>query len=76
MVFIDLFLGFDTVCPGTKLRNCFGHDGSTGAMMWADRDRNLTIVVLSNRGHPNAANGEFEEFKPIIADAIMSVLGY
>lgn len=68
--------GFDTVCPGTKMRNCFGHDGSTGAMMWADRDRNITIVVLSNRGHPNAANSKFDKLKPFIADKIMTILGY
>lgn len=58
------------------MRNCFGHDGSTGAMMWADRDRNITIVVLSNRGHPNAANSRFDAMKGEIADTIMTVLGY
>lgn len=69
-------VGFDTTCPGTKIKNCFGHDGSTGAMMWGDRDRNITIVVLSNRGHPNVANSQFDQWKGTIADTIMGVLGY
>jgi CubicO group peptidase (beta-lactamase class C family) len=58
------------------MRNCFGHDGSTGAMMWADRQHNVTIVVLSNSGHPLGITKKFEQLKPIIVDAIMTVLGY
>jgi CubicO group peptidase (beta-lactamase class C family) len=51
--------GFDTVCPSSKMNNCFGHDGSTGAMAWADKDKKITFVVISNRGHPNVDNTLF-----------------
>ena len=29
--------GFSTSCPSQKMRKCFGHDGSTGIMAWADK---------------------------------------
>lgn len=58
------------------MKNCFGHDGSTGAMMWADRDHNITIVVLTNRGHPLVNNGKFDRMKGTIADTVMEILGY
>jgi len=60
-------IGFDTVCPSHKMGLCFGHDGSTGAMMWASRTFNVTIVVLSNRGHPNANNQRFWDWRPKFA---------
>ncbi len=68
--------GFDTQCPGTKMSNCFGHDGSTGIMAWADKDKKITFTVLTNRGHPNVGNGLFDSYKGKIADAIMEGLGY
>lgn len=68
--------GFDTQCPGTKMANCFGHDGSTGLMAWADKDKKIAFAVLSNRGHPDVKNGRFDSYKGRIADAIMEGLGY
>jgi CubicO group peptidase (beta-lactamase class C family) len=68
--------GFDTSCPGSKMTNCFGHDGSTGTMAWADKDRKITFVVATNRGHPDASNGFFDKYKGRIADAVMEALGY
>jgi CubicO group peptidase (beta-lactamase class C family) len=58
------------------MQNCFGHDGSTGAMMWGDRQHNITIVVLSNRGHPNVNNNQFWEWRTKFADVVMTALGY
>ena len=68
--------GFDTYCPGTKMTNCLGHDGSTGAMAWADKDKKIVFVVLTNRGHPDVKSGLFDSFKSRIADAILEGLGY
>ena len=34
--------------------NSYGHSGFTGTFVWADPDRQLVIVFLSNRVHPNA----------------------
>ena len=29
--------GFGTACPSQRMKKCFGHDGSTGIMAWADK---------------------------------------
>ncbi len=58
------------------MSNCFRHDGSTGIMAVADKDKNIVITLLSNRGHPDAANNRIEAYKSKIADTIMTILGY
>jgi len=68
--------GFSTGCPGTKMKLCFGHDGSTGIMTWGEREKKIAFVVMNNRGHPDVKNGKIDAFKPKIADAIMEALGY
>lgn len=62
--------GFGTSCPSPRMSKCFGHDGSTGVMAWADKERKLVFVVMNNRGHPDASNNKINAFKPKIADAI------
>lgn len=42
-------------CPDAG-PNSFGHSGFTGTYFWADPDRQLIYVFLSNRVHPNAGN--------------------
>jgi CubicO group peptidase (beta-lactamase class C family) len=68
--------GFGTGCPTARMHKCFGHDGSTGVMAWADKEKKVVFVVLNNRGHPDAGNGKIDAWKPKIADAIMEALGY
>ena len=68
--------GFDTVCPGSKMTNCFRHDGSTGIVAAADKTRNIVITVMCNRGHPDVKNTKVEQYKGRIADTIMTILGY
>lgn len=53
------------------MTNCFGHDGSTGIMAWADKDKKIAFVVLTNRGHPNVGNSKFDTNKARIADTIL-----
>jgi CubicO group peptidase (beta-lactamase class C family) len=46
------------------MKNCYGHDGSTGTSAWVDLDRKIAYVILSNRGHPDVKNNRyFDEFK-------------
>lgn len=55
-------IGFDKPqLPGTPGPTCncasinsFGHTGFTGTMAWADPEKNLIYVFLSNRTYPNA----------------------
>ena len=53
-------LGWDTnpgyyPCPcGQRFgKNVFGHTGYTGTTLWADKDKNIAIVSLTNRVYPN-----------------------
>ena len=67
-------LGWDTPSlksstAGTELsRNAVGHVGFTGTSLWIDLDRNLHVIVLSNRVHPSRDNDLIREFRPLIHD--------
>jgi len=70
-------LGFSTNCPGTKMTKCFGHDGFTGVMAWADKEKKIVFTVMTNRNHPDASDRtRSDNLKPKIADAIMEAMGY
>lgn len=48
----------------------FGHLGFTGTSVWVDPDRDLTVVLLTNRVHPDRANAALAAFRPAIHDLI------
>ena len=48
----------------------FGHLGFTGTSVWVDPDRDLTVVLLTNRVHPDRANEALAAFRPAIHDLI------
>ncbi len=59
------------------MSKCFGHDGSTGITAFADTDKGVAFVVLSNRGHPDVNNNVYnDQYRGKIADKIMELLGY
>lgn len=39
--------------------------------MWADRDKNLVVVFLTNRVHPSALNTLISEARAMIVDEIV-----
>jgi len=44
--------------------------------MWADRDKNLIIVLLTNRVHPTAADSsQTVVARSDVSDAVVKVLG-
>ncbi|MBK8847533.1 MAG: serine hydrolase [Bacteroidetes bacterium] len=56
---------FDKPDKGTNSPTCdaassktFGHTGFTGTCAWADPEKQLVFIFLSNRVHPNAANNK------------------
>ena len=79
-------LGFDKPqIPGTTGPTCgctsassFGHTGFTGTMTWADPDKELIYVFLSNRTYPDATENKLskanirEQIQQIIYDAIQN----
>jgi CubicO group peptidase (beta-lactamase class C family) len=74
-------LGFDTPSPvgsssGKYLSaTSVGHLGFTGTSFWIDPERELAIVVLSNRVHPSRENTRIKEFRPFIHDRVVELLG-
>lgn len=42
-------------------KNTFGHLGFTGTCVWADPDKNLIYIFLSNRTYPTMENAKFGE---------------
>lgn len=49
---------------------CFGHEGSTGTLMLADPEKNITITFLSNRVHPRFDNNQFYTWRGQLLDAV------
>jgi beta-N-acetylhexosaminidase len=53
----------------------FGHTGFTGTSIWIDPDRQLFVVLLTNRVHPTRENTKIAEVRPALHDAVMQALG-
>jgi len=70
-------LGWDT--PSSKdssagqyfSANSVGHLGFAGTSIWMDLDRNIIIILLTNRIHPTRTNEKIKAFRPAIHDLIM-----
>jgi len=54
----------------------FGHTGFTGTSIWIDPDRQLFVVLLTNRVHPTRENMKIAKVRPELHDAVMRALGY
>ena len=72
-------LGWDTMTPtsscGTRLsRTAIGHTGFTGTSLWIDWERDLYIVLLTNRVHPNRENQAIGTLRPRIHEAIVDAV--
>jgi CubicO group peptidase (beta-lactamase class C family) len=76
----DRALGWDTKSAegssaGTLLSpNSFGHTGFTGTSMWIDPERELYVILLTNRVHPTRENHLIREARPAVADAVVRAL--
>jgi beta-glucosidase-like glycosyl hydrolase/CubicO group peptidase (beta-lactamase class C family) len=54
----------------------FGHTGFTGTSIWIDPDRQLFVVLLTNRVHPTRENMKIAQVRPAVHDAVMQALGF
>ncbi len=72
--------GWDTPSPqGSSAGGFFssrsiGHLGFTGTSVWIDLERNIHIIMLSNRVHPRRDNEKITAFRPILHNAVMKTL--
>ena len=53
----------------------YGHTGFTGTTIWIDPDRQLFVVLLTNRVNPTRENMKIAAVRPAVHDAIMKALG-
>jgi beta-N-acetylhexosaminidase len=54
----------------------FGHTGFTGTSIWMDPDRQIFVVLLTNRVNPTRENMKIAQVRPAFHDAVMKALGY
>jgi CubicO group peptidase (beta-lactamase class C family) len=72
-------LGWDTMLPtsscGTRLSpSSIGHTGFTGTSLWIDWERDLYIVLLTNRVHPRRDNERIKRIRPQVHDAVVDAV--
>jgi serine-type D-Ala-D-Ala carboxypeptidase len=72
-------LGWDT--PSTPSQSgkyfspqSFGHLGYTGASLWIDPARQISITLLTNRTWPDCSNQAIKQVRPKFHDAIIEAL--
>jgi CubicO group peptidase (beta-lactamase class C family) len=69
-------LGWDTMLPtsscGTRMSaSAIGHTGFTGTSLWIDWERDLYVVLLTNRVHPSRENNRLKAIRPAFHDAVL-----
>jgi CubicO group peptidase (beta-lactamase class C family) len=52
----------------------FGHTGFTGTSMWMDPERDLFVILLTNRVHPTRDNRRISRVRSRLADAVVGAL--
>ena len=73
-------LAWDVMRPtsscGRRLSpNAIGHTGFSGTSLWIDRDRDLYVVLLTNRVHPSRSNEALLPIRPRVHDAVVEDCG-
>ena len=72
-------LGWDTPAAPSQSgkyfsSRSFGHLGYTGTSLWIDPDRQLSIILLTNRTWPDCQNQAIKQVRPAFHDAVMEAL--
>lgn len=76
----DWALGYVVPTPGNSTSGQFfsarsiGHTGFTGTSAWWDPERDLLVVILSNRVYYGREKREFAKLRPLLHDEIVSLL--
>lgn len=68
-------LGWDTPSPNSSAGRffsprSFGHTGFTGTSIWADPERELLVVLLTNRVNPTRDNQKIGPLRRAVADVV------
>ncbi len=58
-------------------KDTFGHTGFTGTSFWIDREKNMAIILLTNRTYPYRSYGKtISQIRAKVADAAYSAIMY
>ena len=74
-------LGWDTPTPGRSSAGSFfsanavGHLGFTGCSLWMDLERQVSVVLCTNRVHPSRRADGISRLRPRVHDLAMHALG-
>lgn len=74
-------LGFDTPSSANSSAGhhfsakTVGHLGFTGTSFWLDLQREMAVILLTNRIHPSRDNDKIKDFRPVLHDAVMEEFG-
>ena len=52
----------------------FGHTGFTGTSLWTDPEKNMFVILLSNRVHPTRNNQKLLPFRAKLHNAVMKAV--
>ena len=52
----------------------YGHLGYTGTSIWIDPEKDLFVVLLTNRVHPDRTNEAIKQIRPALHDAVVETL--
>jgi CubicO group peptidase (beta-lactamase class C family) len=55
-------------------KNSVGHLGFTGTSMWMDHEKDVVVILLTNRIHPFRSNEKIKAFRPRLHDVVMEEL--
>ncbi len=56
-------------------RRAFGHTGFTGTSIWVDPEKELFVILLTNRVYPTRENEKIHSLRPRVHDAVIEALG-
>ncbi|MEI6756326.1 MAG: serine hydrolase domain-containing protein [Chlorobium sp.] len=75
-------LGWDVRTPGSHSSSgnyfadsSYGHLGYTGTSIWIDPEKELAVILLSNRVYPTSDNIKIRTFRPLLHDTVVKCLG-
>ena len=53
----------------------YGHLGYTGTSIWIDPEKELAVILLSNRVYPTSENIKIRKFRPLLHNSVVKCLG-
>ncbi len=53
----------------------YGHTGFTGTSIWIDPEKELFVVLLTNRIYPTRENEKIQKVRPALHDSVVEALG-